>query len=196
MELVRRAAPWILALNWILISGILAWNHLRVQRMRHRRGIAEEKPSLRDPRSMRGLALEGLGFLIAVLFPRPHDATPDWRHAASITFGVLAVALVWWALRHLGLEWRVKAVVTQDHRLVTTGPYALLRHPIFAALLCLLLATALLITRPWAAALAVAVCLYGTEIRIRAEDGLLEQRFGARFSQYKARVAAYLPFVR
>ena len=47
---------------------------------------------------------------------------------------------------------------------------------------------------PDTAAVALAICIYGTEIRVRAEDGLLERRFGKRFEEYKAAVPAYLPF--
>lgn len=196
MEMVRAASGWILLASWLAFSGLLAWNHLRVRGERKRQGVPEEKPAIRDPRSMLGLAIEGLSFFVALGFrQRPSEAS-DWMHLASIVFGVASVWLLAAALRHLGMEWRIKAVVTDDHRLITTGPYAWMRHPVFASLTCLLLATVLLITRPWAAVTAVAICLAGTEIRIRAEDGLLARRFGARYREYQQRTAAYVPFVR
>lgn len=188
-------AIWWLTVSWIVFSGLLLWNHLRVRRERRRSGIAEEQPSIRDPRSMRGLALEGASFVVAFAFQRSAPA-PAWMAGASMAFGLVGPVLLFAALRHLGLEWRIKAIVTERHELITSGPYAKLRHPVFTALLCLLLSTALLITDPWAALAAVAICLYGTEIRVRAEDGLLERRFGARFLDYKSRVRAYLPFAR
>lgn len=196
MDFVRFAAPWVLLWNWLTFSGLLAWNHLRVRSLRKARRISEEKPAIRDPRSMHGLVVEGLSFFVAAGFAQPSAAAADWMKVASMGFGLMAVTVLFFALRHLGLEWRVKAVVTEDHRLVTTGPYGVVRHPVFAALLCLLLATVLLVTRPWAAVAAVAVYLLGTEIRVRAEDGLLERRFGQRFVEYKSRVAAYVPLVR
>ncbi len=189
-------AGWALMGNWVLFSGLLAWNHLRVRRVRREQGLAEERPSIRDARSMQGLALEGLAFVVAFMFRQPSGAAGGTSRVLSILFGIAAVAMLFFALRHLGLEWRIKAVVTEDHKLVKTGPYAIVRHPVFAALLCLLLATVLLITRPWAAAVAVGVYLLGTEIRVRAEDGLLERRFGKEFREYRAAVAAYLPYLR
>ena len=113
--------------------------------------------------------------------------------------------------------------VTEDHRLVTSGPYALMRHPIFTALLLLLISTASLLSkrattrgrgsvfsvkarrpRPpvallsewWGILGALALYLYGTEIRVRAEDGLLLRRFGSSFQEYRDNVPAYLPFLR
>jgi protein-S-isoprenylcysteine O-methyltransferase Ste14 len=44
--------------------------------------------------------------------------------------------------------------------------------------------------------LAVALYIAGTEIRIAAEEGLLQSRFGKEFENYKTKVPAYLPFLR
>ena len=72
-----------------------------------------------------------------------------------------------------------------------TGPYALVRHPIYAAMLCLLLSTMLLVT-PWVWwPLPLALFVIGTEIRVRCEDGLLAGRFGAKFDEYRRATSAY-----
>ena len=196
MTLLRTAAPWILAASWAGFSGLLAVNHLRVRIARRKQGIPEEKPAIRDSRSMHGLVLEGIGFLIALLFARDPRNAADWQVAATILCGSFSVAILAAALRHLGLQWRIKAVVTEDHQLVTTGPYAYVRHPVFLSLLSLLVATVMLLNDGLPAIAAVAVCVTGTEIRIRAEDGLLERRFGTPFAAYRDRVTAYLPFLR
>lgn len=190
------AAKWILLLSWIVSAGVLAWNHQRVRQERKRRGIPEEKPSIRDPRSMKGLAIEGFSFLLAVVFSSFSDPPAEWQCVGSILFAVIAAGLFVWALRHLDLEWRIKAVVTEDHRLVTTGPYSVMRHPVFAALVSLLVASTLLTNPLWGMVVCLAVCLYGTEIRVKAEDGLLERRFGQEYREYRSRVAAYIPFLR
>jgi len=190
------AAKWILLASWIACSGLLAWNHSRVRAERKRLGIPEEKPAIRDPRSMRGLAIEGFSFLLAVVFSSFADPPADWQCVLSIVFSVIAASLFALALNHLDLEWRIKAIVTDDHRLVTTGPYSVVRHPVFAALVSLLLATTFLTNPPWGSLVCLVVCLYGTEIRVKAEDGLLERRFGQQFTAYRNRVPAYLPFLR
>ncbi len=190
------AAKWMLLLSWIVSGGVLGWNHRRVRGERRRRGIAEEKPSIRDSRSMKGLAIEGLSFLLAVVFSSFSDGPGDWQCVGSMVFAVIAAGLFVWALRHLDLEWRIKAVVTEDHRLVTSGPYRVVRHPVFLALVSLLVASALLTNPWWGTVVCLAVCLYGTEIRVKAEDGLLERRFGQEYREYRSRVAAYIPFLR
>jgi protein-S-isoprenylcysteine O-methyltransferase Ste14 len=54
----------------------------------------------------------------------------------------------------------------------------------------------LLLTPAWQLALASALFLAGTEIRVRVEDALLDARFGGEFRAYRAAVAAYLPLLR
>ncbi len=107
-----------------------------------------------------------------------------------------AVALVWVASRHLGNQWRFQAAVNEDHTLVQTGPYRLVRHPIYLSMFVMLLATAAC----WAwwpmAAISVLLFLAGTEIRIRAEDRLLADRFHESFDEYRSHVRAYIPFLR
>lgn len=194
---VLRAASWVvLVLSWLGFAGLLAWNHYRVRAERRRQGIPEEKPAIRDPRSMHGLVLEGVAFCIAFLVQRSGWETAGWQYLVSMGFGVTSVAVLAAALRHLGMEWRIKAVVTEDHELVTTGPYRVVRHPVFGALLALLVSTVLVVTSTWAAWLALGVYLVGTEIRIQAEDGLLFRRFGKVFADYRMRTAAYVPYLR
>lgn len=143
---------------------------------------------------MKGLVLEGAGMLVAFLFQRPISEAPDALRWLSIAAGPLSVLLLLAAVGHLGRQWRIKAVVTADHVLVTTGPYAYLRHPVFTALFLLLVATAALLSRWWAMVAAMGVYSWGTAIRVKAEDGLLHRRFGERFEQYRRRVPGWVPF--
>jgi protein-S-isoprenylcysteine O-methyltransferase Ste14 len=122
------------------------------------------------------------------------------KSAASLILctilGPASVALAWISLRHLGKQWRFQAALSQDHELVQTGPYRVVRHPIYASMLGMLLATGLAWTW-WPMFLAgLAFFFAGTEIRVRAEDGLLAGRFQASFAAYRSRVPAYLPFIR
>ena len=143
-----------------------------------------------------GIVLEALGF--AVLFVFPHLCiTPgpisQWISALAALAG-LALACV--AGAHLGKQLRVQAVVTADHQLVTSGPYAVVRHPIYLSLLILVLATTFAFACKEALVVALPLFLTGTELRIWAEDKLLAAHFGEEFAQYRARVKAYLPGIR
>jgi protein-S-isoprenylcysteine O-methyltransferase Ste14 len=119
-----------------------------------------------------------------------------WRFLVAAALGALALLLIWSALPALGKEWRLQAGVYEDHRLIQSGAYGVVRHPIYASMIALLLATGFLRAPLTVCAMALALMIAGTEIRIRAEERLLAERFGQQFVAYRARVPAYLPFLR
>ena len=110
--------------------------------------------------------------------------------------GPPSVALAWAAARHLGKQWRYQAALTEGHELIQSGPYRWVRHPIYASMLGMLLATGA--ARTWwpMFVAAIVVFLAGTEIRTRTEDRLLAERFRESFTEYRSRVRAYIPLIR
>lgn len=143
-----------------------------------------------------GLLLECTGIGIALVTRRPEPRTEPPFLAAAVVMWAIAMVLAWTSVTHLGKQFRVHAGLYEDHELVRTGPYGIVRHPIYAALLAMLLCTIFLLT-PWHwAAVALVIYFIGTEIRVRVEDKLLAGRFGREFESYRKSVPAYIPFVR
>ncbi|MCE7858128.1 MAG: hypothetical protein DYG97_16660, partial [Ignavibacteria bacterium CHB3] len=67
--------------------------------------------------------------------------------------GILAIASVWLglsAVKTLGKQWNIKAQIIEGHELITTGPYKIVRHPIYSALFGLLIVTGYSMTLLWA----------------------------------------------
>ena len=104
--------------------------------------------------------------------------------------------LSWTSARELGPQWGFDAALSADHRLVQSGAYRVVRHPIYTSMLCMLLGTGFLITPMAMLLLATAIFVIGTEIRVRIEDALLASRFGDQFREYQRTVPAYVPFSR
>ena len=121
---------------------------------------------------------------------------PDGVLVAAMVIMQLSVWLGWQAVMHLGKQWRIQAGLYSDHELVRTGPYRLVRHPIYVALLGMLIGTGLVVSWWPIVILASTLFIAGMEIRIQAEDELLAERFGEAFERYRATVAAYIPFLR
>jgi protein-S-isoprenylcysteine O-methyltransferase Ste14 len=120
---------------------------------------------------------------------------PLWRTAVSVLLFVLAIALSWTSSRALAGQLRVDAALGADHHLVRSGPYALVRNPIYTSMLLVMCAIAVVVT-PWKLFLiALALFVVGTEIRVRTEEKLLAMRFGEEFREYKGNVRSYIPFV-
>jgi|SRR5690242_4396231 len=178
---------------WLIVCWILWLLVFVARRMRSK----SPEAVVMAPVARWGILLQGSGYALLWSFPRsPGETARAPLIAASMILAPASVVLAWWAVRHLGKQWRVQAGLSADHELVQTGPYRLLRHPVYASMLGMLLATGLIWTWWPLLAPALAVFLAGTEIRVRAEDRLLASRFGDSFGRYRSRVRAYIPLVR
>jgi protein-S-isoprenylcysteine O-methyltransferase Ste14 len=169
--------------------------------LRARRRKSQE--TKRDRSAMFGLFLQSLGYFAVWLPPlrrQPFSAIVPMPRSAEVALAVLTVALaaasVWLvnaASRRLGKQWALAARLVEGHDLISDGPYRLVRNPIYAGMFGLLLATGLAMSS-WATLLAAsAVFVSGTLIRIRREEKLLRQAFGAMFEEYAQKVPALIP---
>jgi protein-S-isoprenylcysteine O-methyltransferase Ste14 len=165
-----------------------------------KRGAAKRSRK-RDVKSNAGFLLQGVGYAICFAFPRTFFSPflPMSKRSETILAAVaaaIAIASVWFcyaAARALGKQWALVARVIEGHELIARGPYAIVRNPIYLAMFGMLVATGLAVSR-WPALLAgTAVFFTGTAIRIRAEEKLLAETFGARFDDYARRVPALFP---
>ena len=100
-----------------------------------------EKPVATAKSARWGIALQFCGFLLVYLHSPAFWRSPiePWRVALSLVFAILSWLFSWTAPRHLGRQWRVNAGLNADHELVQTGPYRIVRHPIYASMLCLMI---------------------------------------------------------
>jgi protein-S-isoprenylcysteine O-methyltransferase Ste14 len=180
--------------SWSLVAvGWFAWIYpflFRAPLRQRRDSITVSGPT------RAGLLLEGLAIFLAFAFRG--DGAPDgYRTAAAGVLIAVCAAMAWKAVMHLGRQFRINAGLYHDHELIRTGPYAIVRHPIYTSLMGMLVATVLLLgTDPLWAVAAFVFFIAGTEARVRAEDRLLASRFGESFREYQKRVRAYIPFVR
>jgi protein-S-isoprenylcysteine O-methyltransferase Ste14 len=181
-----------------LAAAWVVWGLPFVLQRRRRPSNRADSQARIDPRARWGIVLEMIGIGVVYVHGGAEWAASvePWRAAVGALFGIIGIALVWDAVGHLGKQWRFDAGLNADHELIQVGAYRFVRHPIYASMLSmLLLVVAWLGTLPgWP--IGVAFVLAGTEIRVRVEDSLLRQRFGARFTAWQRTVAAYIPFVR
>jgi protein-S-isoprenylcysteine O-methyltransferase Ste14 len=168
--------------------------------LRQPRGTPEVR---RNRRSVVGMVLQGLayGLMWGRFRPsvQPIVTMPLWADiVVAVVAVVIAAASIWLvtsAVRALGKQWALGARLIQGHELITSGPYALVRNPIYSGMFGMLLATGLVATRWPEFLIAIAIFLLGTMIRVRMEENLLRQAFGAEFDNYAHRVPALIPGV-
>ena len=121
----------------------------------------------------------------------PLGAWCFWTGAA-ITAGGLFFSV--WARRHLGSNWSQSVTVKEGHELITSGPYALVRHPIYTGLLLGFLGCAVALGE-WRGLLAVALVFAVLWRKLRLEERWMRAHFGEPYEAYSRRVAALVPHV-
>jgi protein-S-isoprenylcysteine O-methyltransferase Ste14 len=124
-----------------------------------------------------------------------------WRTPPAVGWLLVALAccgfaFTWWARVYLGRLWSSSVTRKADHRIVDTGPYALVRHPIYTGITMAAVATAVMrgTVAGWAG---VAVMTVGWVIKARLEEGFLREQLGAAaYDAYARRVPMLIPFLR
>jgi protein-S-isoprenylcysteine O-methyltransferase Ste14 len=175
---------------FILVAGIVIWFYPFVSA---HKGTGPAKVVNRISRW--GLLLQ---FAAYTLLWQGHfwlRSLPAWRAALSVGLFAIAAALSWTSSHALRGQLRIVAGLGADHKLVRSGPYSLVRHPIYTSMLVVICATAVIIA-PWTLFLgSLILFVVGTEIRVRTEEKLLASQFGEEFQEYKRAVPAYMPFL-
>jgi protein-S-isoprenylcysteine O-methyltransferase Ste14 len=183
----------------VYVVVVLCWIFFAVIFFVGKKG-ASRSDTKRATSSLLGLVLQSVAYAAVWVFPRgrftPLVPMPKIAEAAAIVTMAIAIGSVWFclaAVRALGRQWALEARVIEGHELIKQGPYSVVRNPIYLGMFGLLVATGLAISR-WEALVAAAVLfLAGTEIRIRSEEMLLREAFGARFEEYARNVPAFFP---
>ena len=129
-----------------------------------------------------------VAFLGARIFPA--TLWPFWIGALLTTLGMLFSV---WARVHLGRNWSAVVTVKENHELIDTGPYALVRHPIYTGLLAAIVGSAVA-RDDWRGVLAVVIAWLALWGKSRLEERWMTGQFGERYVAYAQRVPALLPF--
>jgi protein-S-isoprenylcysteine O-methyltransferase Ste14 len=121
----------------------------------------------------------------------PLSALSGWTGVAIVAAGF---AFTIWARVHLGANWSGIVTVKRDHTLVTSGPYAIVRHPIYTGLLLAFAGTALALGE-LRGVLAVALAAASLWRKLRLEERWMTEQFGDAYQRYRCRVRALVPFL-
>jgi protein-S-isoprenylcysteine O-methyltransferase Ste14 len=114
--------------------------------------------------------------------------------AAGIGLGFTVAGLCFavWARMHLGKYWSGRITLKENHRLIQTGPYALVRHPIYNGIILALFGTAITLGTISAFA-GFAFMLISLVRKLKIEETWLRSQFGAEYEAYCNRVKALIP---
>lgn len=129
------------------------------------------------------LPIHGLGRLLPVSIP---------IMAAGIAMEAIGLFLAIWARRHLGSNWSGEITIKVEHQLIRTGPYRLLRHPIYTGLLAMYLGIAMVFGE-WLSAVGLALAVFAYWRKIHLEEENLRIAFGDDYAAYCDATWALVP---
>jgi protein-S-isoprenylcysteine O-methyltransferase Ste14 len=184
---------------WVVL--VAGWYALRYpfERRAKRAGIAVDQKKSAE-RMRLSISLAGLGIvpLVYAVTGEPRFASyhPVWP-AFVIGLAAALAALLLFRLTHksLGKMWSVSLQLKQDHALVTSGIYRLVRHPMYSAFWLMALAQALLLPN-WVAGPAGLVGFgFLFFSRVGPEERLMEMAFGDEYRTYMIRTKRIIPFI-
>jgi protein-S-isoprenylcysteine O-methyltransferase Ste14 len=121
----------------------------------------------------------------------PAGFWPFWLGAAITITGLLFAV---WAREHLGRNWSSAVTIKQGHELITTGPYAVVRHPIYTGILAGLLGTAIALSQV-RGFIAFALFFLAFWIKFHMEEQWMRSQFGEAYDRYAHRTAALVPYL-
>lgn len=162
------------------------------------RDRAVKRPPVRAEIWYRVLVIVGAVMLYAFFIPGASHFvlwTPDTASRwVLVAFVVLGLIITWWARIHLGRLWSSSVTRKADHRVVDSGPYGLVRHPIYSGIILAQVATAIESGSPLAM-IGVMVMTLGWYVKARTEESFLRSQLEPGvYDAYVGRVPMLVPF--
>jgi protein-S-isoprenylcysteine O-methyltransferase Ste14 len=125
--------------------------------------------------------------------PWMYVSVPIAGRAAGILMGFAAVLVIFLVHRELGACFSSTLVIRENHRLIRTGPYRFVRHPMYSAYLMLFIG-AFLVSGNWViGGCGVAVIATLMTVRLAREEAMLAEAFGAEHDDYRAATGMFIP---
>jgi protein-S-isoprenylcysteine O-methyltransferase Ste14 len=147
----------------------------------------------------RAAMIAGGILLVPLTGPFPGEK-PIWQINAAGMYALAALmlaglSLTWWARIYLGPLWSSTITRKEDHKIIDTGPYAFVRHPIYSGLMIALVATAAA-EGTLTALVGAALVILGVWLKARTEECFLLAELGAEtYGAYCRRVPMLIPFL-
>ncbi len=129
----------------------------------------------------------GTAWIDAFLFP-----LPAWLRWTGFALGVIAVGFWSWAQIHLDTQWSAQLQLKKSHHLVTTGPYACVRHPLYSGMIGWAASVSLL-TANWIFVAVCALSIAGVVGRVPKEEQMMIEAFGDEYKAYMQRTGRFFP---
>jgi protein-S-isoprenylcysteine O-methyltransferase Ste14 len=196
-EAIFRAAFWLLVAGLWLMRVII----LRNIRPKTERFRVDPKAAQREGKWLfiGRTALLGYTMVLLVLYAYNPPwfgvlsiGLPVWLRWAGFGLGLASLGLWAWTQALLGKAWSPQLQVNVERCLVTEGPYALIRHPMYTAMFGMGAAFAL-VTANWGFVLFAVAMIAGFVLRAPREEQMMLEAFGEEYRVYQQKTGRFFP---
>ncbi|MEJ2412868.1 MAG: isoprenylcysteine carboxylmethyltransferase family protein [Anaerolineales bacterium] len=146
-----------------------------------------------------GFALLAI-FILELFFPQlmgwSRMALPFWVRTLGVVLALVCLIWIWWVFRALGDNISGKVPTGESQELIVSGPYRLVRHPLYAGALLGLFSFSLILENWLILVFTVLGVLAFRLLVIPEEEAQLLESFGEEYESYQARTGALLPWIR
>lgn len=118
---------------------------------------------------------------------------PDIVRIFGIVLCILGLVFLAWIHRALGKHWSMMLKLGEEHKLVTTGPYSRIRHPMYTFFYILVISTALISANLFVGVFGIGAWTALYLVRIDDEEAMLLEEFGEEYREYMERTGRLLP---
>jgi protein-S-isoprenylcysteine O-methyltransferase Ste14 len=196
-ESIFRIAFWTLLGALLLVRGYFS---LQVRKAGER--LMPDREAIE--REGRGIfAVRVLMFFLLLAWLVLYAINPPWMEVLSVPFpgwlrwvgfawGLASLGFLAWTQAALGKEWSPQLQLREEHHLVTTGPYARVRHPLYTAGVGWMASLALL-TANWIFAVLAVVATAGLAARVPKEEQMMIEEFGEEYKAYMQKTGRFFP---
>lgn len=188
---------------WILFGGMIVMQVYFATRVR---GAGERVAADREAIEREGwgyAVVRGISSLLLIAFLVFYGINPSWMGAlmvplphwlrwAGVALSAIAFVLYGWSQAILGRAWSPHLQMREKHSLVTTGPYARIRHPMYLAMLGFLIGIAF-VTANWFFIALLVISIVVLALRIPKEEQMMIEEFGSEYRAYMQRTGGLLP---
>ncbi len=118
---------------------------------------------------------------------------PEFFRFFGIGFCTSGLILLVWVHRTLGQHWSMMLKLGEEHKLVITGPYARVRHPMYTYFTMMAISTALISANLFVGVFGIAAWTLLYIVRIDDEEAMLLEEFGEEYREYMKRTGRLFP---
>jgi protein-S-isoprenylcysteine O-methyltransferase Ste14 len=178
---------------WYFFAAYWAITWLRVKRTKTTESIAQRLLTI----LLMVLAFELLFSVALRIWPLRLRflRAEDWIAWCGVALTTLGIAVAIWARYCIGQYWSARVTLKEGHRLIRSGPYASVRHPIYTGMLLAAIGTALVIGE-WRGVLAVVVIWAAHSRKAVREERLMTAEFGEEYAAYRRSTGFLFPRFR